>query len=317
MIDWVLARHYARQSSLLWAGCAICLFAFSWLRVWVVSLLDTNRFRTILEQFREYERFSPIPFDQLFTYVGRIGATFDEPMVILCVVVWAVARGSDVVSGELNRGTMEVLMAQPVSRSRLMATHALVTITGLLGLCLLVWLGIYCGVSTNAVREIPPPPAWRIPVVNLLLTAPPDESQAYLVPLRERVNPAIYAASVFNLFAFGFFLLGLSTCLSAADRYRWRTIGLIISFYIVETVLFGLGKAQPWLGGLLRATFLSLYQPQKLTLAANDDPFLPWALWTADGPGLVWYPLGLMLLGGASFVLATVIFKRRDLPAPL
>jgi ABC-2 type transport system permease protein len=317
VIDWVLARHYVKQSALLWSGCAICLFAFAWLRVWVVSLLDTNRFRTILEQFREYERFSPVPFDQLFTYLGRIGATFDEPMVILCIVIWAVARGSDVVSGELNRGTMEMLLAQPISRVRLLLTHAMVASWGLVGLCLVLWLGIFLGVQTNTVREVPPPPALRIPVVNLWLTAPADESQAVEVPLRQRVEPVLFAASTWNLFAFGFFLLGFSSCLSAADRYRWRTIGLVIAFYILQTVLFGLGKAQPWLSWLLRTTFLSLYQPQKLSLAAADDRMAPWRLWTVDGPGLAWYPLGLLLLGIAGFLIAAVIFHRRDLPAPL
>ena len=63
-----------------------------------------GQFRTILEQFREFEKFAPIDFDALFTYPGRVGMTYDEPIVILCVIIWCISRGSDVVSGELGRG---------------------------------------------------------------------------------------------------------------------------------------------------------------------------------------------------------------------
>ena len=59
MIDRVMARKYAGQSSLLFGSLAIALFAFAWVRVWVVKLLDMGQFRTILEQFREFEKFAP------------------------------------------------------------------------------------------------------------------------------------------------------------------------------------------------------------------------------------------------------------------
>ena len=80
------------------------MFAFCWLRVWIVSLLPTDRFKTIVEQFREFERFVPVPFEQLFTYPGRIALTYDELIVVMCMAMWAIARGSDCVAGELCAG---------------------------------------------------------------------------------------------------------------------------------------------------------------------------------------------------------------------
>ena len=119
LINHVLVRKYISQSMLLFASCGAALFAFAWVRVWVVSLLDMGQFKTILEQFREFEKFSPIEFDAMFTYPGRVGMTFDEPIVILCTVIWCFARGSDVVSGEIGRGTLEMLLSQPISRRSL------------------------------------------------------------------------------------------------------------------------------------------------------------------------------------------------------
>ncbi|MEL6896567.1 MAG: hypothetical protein AAFP90_10725, partial [Planctomycetota bacterium] len=85
----VLLKKYVDQSLLLWAPIALLLFAFGWVRVWVASLLDMSQFKTILDQFKAWERFAPINFDALFTYTGRCGMTYDEPIVILMVVVWA------------------------------------------------------------------------------------------------------------------------------------------------------------------------------------------------------------------------------------
>ena len=70
MINRILVRKYIGQSSLLFYSCGIALFAFAWVRVWVVSLLDMGQFRTILEQFREFEKFAPIDFDAV-VYVSR------------------------------------------------------------------------------------------------------------------------------------------------------------------------------------------------------------------------------------------------------
>ena len=84
----ILIRKYVDQSLLLFLSCGAALFAFAWVRVWVVSLLDMSQFQTILEQFREFEKFAPIEFDALFTYAGRVGMTYDEPIVILCTVIW-------------------------------------------------------------------------------------------------------------------------------------------------------------------------------------------------------------------------------------
>ena len=116
MIHRILIRKYIGQSMLLFLSCGAALFAFAWIRVWVVSLLDMGQFKTILDQFREFEKFAPIEFDALFTYPGRVGMTFDEPIVILCTGSWGFARGSDGVSGEIGRGTLEMLLSQPISR---------------------------------------------------------------------------------------------------------------------------------------------------------------------------------------------------------
>ena len=321
MINRMLAKKYAGQASLLWLGCGLALFAFSWVRVWVVSLLDMGKFKIILEQFREYERFAPIGFDQLFTYAGRVGMTFDEPVVIFCIVVWAISRGSDVVSGELNRGTLEMMLAQPISRTKLLLTNAVVSTAGLAALCLLVWLGIWIGVQLTSVEETVPPPSVRVPLINWEIPLSTAEPEKVRVEMKDEIDCSVFFPSTVNLFGFGFFLLGLSTLISSVDRYRWRTIGIVITIYVFQIVLFGLGKAAESLNWLTHLTFFDLYRPQPIAkVAMNHGQAAAWGLSPADSEsvlGPLVFTLLLIGMGLAAYVLAALLFRKRDLPAPL
>ncbi len=320
-IDRMMVRKNIGQSSLLFVFLGIAMFAFGWVRVWVVKLLDMGKFQNIIEQFRDYERFAPVPFDALFTYTGRVGMTFDEPIVILCTVIWCVARGSDVVSGELGRGTLEMLLSQPISRTRFLLSHAIVSMTGLFALCLLLWAGMAVGIQTTTITETIPPPSIQVPFLGFQIPLSSDPPTLDSFALSQRVSPATYSASVLNLFALGFFLLGLSSCLSCFDRYRWRTIGAVMTIYVIQLVMFGLGKAAESLAWLQSWAFFRCYQPQKMTTLVREGGLSsPWSFTEAIEPGWyppMFYPGLLFIMGLACYLIAIIWFQRRDLPAPL
>lgn len=320
-VDRMMIRKNIGQSSLLFVCLAAAMYSFGWVRVWVVKLLDMGQFQTILEQFRDYERFAPVEFEALFTYTGRVGMTFDEPIVILCTVIWCIARGSDVISGELGRGTLEMLLSQPISRAQFLLSHAVVSVSGLLLLCLILWAGVGTGIMMTTVNETVPPPSVTIPLINWSVPLTNEAPTVISFPMSDRVDVQTFAASVFHLFAFGFFLLGLSSLFSSLDRYRWRTIGAVMTVYVIQLVMYGLGKAAGSLEWLKNISFFNCYQPQKMTSLIRDgDLWSPWSLTTPiqDGglPPLV-YPLILLSLGLAAYVIALIHFQRRDLPAPL
>lgn len=321
MINRVLVRTYITQAALLWSACALALFAFAWVRVWVSSLVDMGQFRTILEQFRDFERFAPIGFDALFTHTGRVGMTFDEPIVILCTVVWCIARGSDVVSGELGRGTLEMLLAQPISRTQLLLSHAVVAVGGLVLLTVALWAGIAVGISQTTITETVPPPSFRVPFtsIEIPLTTGPPTTESF--PMASVVDPWVFGTGAYALFAFGFFILGMSSFFSSLDRYRWRTVGAVMTVYVLQLVIFGLGKAADRLDWLRGWSFFNCYRPQKQIAEIGRSGFSgPWRLTGPDaeswfGPGV--YPLILIVGGLIFYALAIAVFRRRDLPAPL
>ncbi|MBM4088992.1 MAG: hypothetical protein FJ276_06095 [Planctomycetes bacterium] len=322
-----LIRKYLSESQLLCLSSALVMFAFCWVRVWLVSLFPADRFRTILEQFRDFERFFPVPFEQMFTYPGRIALTYDEFIVVMCVAVWSIGRGSDCVSGELGRGTMEMLLAQPVSRVKLLFTHATVTAAGTALLALASWLGIYAGIHTTRVEQPVaqpmPQPVWPFPMpgsgmVNQLL-----EHQGPRVPMSDKVDAAVFWPAAANLFAFGFFLTGLSSLASSCDRYRWRTIGVVSAIYVIQLIVKIVGLASDRHAWMQNTTFFSAYAPERFVSVAVHTPQETWSLIQAgeQGHGFMLGPLGcdvlLIGLGLIAYLGAAVIFARRDLPAPV
>jgi ABC-2 type transport system permease protein len=310
------------ESRLLLASCMTALFGFCWTRVWLVSQFEMSRVQTIVEQFQQFERFLPVPFEQLFTYAGRIALTYDEPIVIVCMSLWAIARGSDCISGEIGRGTMEMLLAQPVSRLQILWSQSLVTVIGTALLAIASWLGVYVGIRTTIVEEPKPAANLTIPWFGVELPNPLAKTEMQRVPMSQRVEAAWFVPAAFNLFSLGVFGAGLSTLLSACDRYRWRTIGMVVGFYIVEMTVKIVGRAADHLAWLGRWTFFTAYEPERFVSVAVRDPELAWAVWASDLPG-VWElgPLGynsiLLGIGLAAFAGATLVFRSRDIPAPL
>ncbi len=275
-----------RESRWLLAGCALLMFAFHWLRVWLVSQVSLQNFKLILNLLpSKFERLSPVPFQQIATPEGRIAYAYDEPLVILLITVWAIARGSDAVSGEVGRGTMEMLLAQPVRRASVLATQAAVTILGAAVIVVAAWLGMWIGLTT--------------------------------IRLEDPVSAELFVPCAVNLFALGVFIAGLSTLASSCDRYRWRTIGLVGAFYAVEMVVKVVGRLAAPVHWLIYGSFFTAYEPQSLIA----DSRRAWSFWIHDDGSLLIGGLGndavLLGLGLACYLAAAVIFCRRDLPAPL
>ena len=102
--------------------------------------MQTSQFAAIVEQlWDEFKDLWPVSLEQLLSYTGRIAVGYNEPIVVFGVCMFAIARGSDVVSGELGRGTLEMLLAQPVSRLQVLYTQAAVTLFARPCSCGLTW----------------------------------------------------------------------------------------------------------------------------------------------------------------------------------
>jgi ABC-2 type transport system permease protein len=329
-------KNFAEARWLL-AACLIYTLGFAILRVVVVSEFDTTRFKALLDLIPDtFKSFTPVDFNWVISYTGRIALTLDEPMLIGCVALWAIARGSDVVSGELSRGTMELLLAQPISRRAVFFSQSTMTVLGILLIAGTAWLGTYLGVQFCSVEET----IARTPWQNAMATAGswlrdflgfalkpfdvlPADSATRTVLLRERVDCWAFWPGVLNLCCFGFFLCGSTALFSAMDRHRWRTIGIATGTYTVMAMIKFAGMSLQNADWCLWLTYFSFLEPEQAIEHFQKSPgeLVQWLRYGREmqvlGSGTTLKNLVLVCMGVGSFALGQRIFSRRDLPAPL
>lgn len=269
------------------AGSVVIVFAFHWIRVWIISLFPMQRFQRLLNLVPDaFMPLLPVPKEQLATVAGRVATSFEDPLPLMVLVAWAIGRGSDAVSGELGRGTMEMMLAQPVRRISVIGTQAAVTVLGAALIAFAGWVGTSVGIQTVTLEQI--------------------------------VSSKLFIPASLNIFAMTFFMAGLTTLLSSYDRFRARTIGLMAGFFAVEFLIKIVGLVGSDLGWLLNGTFLTAYEPQVLVA----DPEFAWSFTLPASMGeWQWAGLsyhGILLgLGSVAYLLAIWHFCRRDLPTPL
>jgi ABC-2 type transport system permease protein len=331
------AENEASENKALWQknigeakwlllALVLLLFSFCWVRTWIVSLLEADRFAAVIQPlWDKWSQFSPVSLKHLLSYPGRVAMTYVEPIVTFGMAVWAISRGSDSVSGELGRGSLEMLLAQPVSRLQVLWTQATVTISGAAILAMACWCGNWVGVNVTTVTISEQPLITRIPGIGLEIPNPFLPAVQREVPMRELVNTIDLLPAVFNLFCLGFCLAGLATLASSYDRYRWRAIGVVSTVFVVQFIIKGFALSTESLLWLKRFTFFTAFEPQAFVELATDEKRSAetWSFWLSE-PTQAFETLGpmgnnaiLLGIGLAAYAIATVVFAKRDLPAPL
>jgi len=76
---------------------------------------------------------------------GYLGIELFSLMVPLLLIIAAVAAGAGAVAGEEDRGTLELLLAQPVSRRRVVLEKAVAMTVETAGLGLVLWAALWIG----------------------------------------------------------------------------------------------------------------------------------------------------------------------------
>lgn len=276
MLNLALWEKSVREARGLLLAAGLLLFVFHGLFVWLSSLIDLGWLGSFLRFgfAPALQSLLPVPVAEMATPQGMIAMGYVHPVVLFTTAAWAIARGSDAVSGELDRGTLELLLAQPVRRTSVLAVQGVVTSLGSVALAAACWVGTWTGVGL--VRLNPPVDAWS------------------------------FLPSAANVAALTIFLAGVTTLLSAGQRYRWQTIFWAGLFYVVQIIMDVVGRMAPQLSWLRYATCFGAFEPALLALR-------PETAWSIS----LRYNGILFGLGLASYLAAGIVLARRDLPAPL
>lgn len=267
--SWGDQRGLVLAMAALWA-------AFPWIYLWLSAQIPMPAFHDVLLRAipENWQKLSGVPFTEVATYAGRVALAFVDPVVVLAATVWGITRGSDAVSGQVERGTMEMLLAQPVTRRAVFITQAFATTTGAAVLCSVLLASVWTAVSFG--------------------------------PWAGKVEPERFVPAVLNVFGLMVCMAGITACVSAADTYRWRTIGILCGFYVFSILAKLVGRMSGAFGWAGYLSVFNAYEPQRLVGGTAEA----WRL-------LVVYDGVLLGVGIVGFVAGAIIFSRRDLPAPL
>jgi ABC-2 type transport system permease protein len=287
-MNGALLAKAVNDSKLLFAAIFVLMFGFPLVFLWASGMISLPAFSEFLTNAlpRSWQRVWGVPISQVATPAGRAALVYVHPLVMTSGVVWAITRGSDCVSGEIGRGTMEMLLAQPARRVSVFASQAIVTVAG----SLLLAMGAWCGTAIGL----------------RLSTMYADVSAARYIP------PAI------NLFGLMVCIGGIAALASSWDSQRWRTVGLAVAVYVVSIVISVVGNISEHWSWMNYASFVSAYKPQTMVAAYEDA----WSLLAYRDEALAGIGLGglqvvLIGLGLLFYVAGAVIFLRREIPAPL
>lgn len=210
---------------------------------------------------------------------------FVDPGVLILFCIWALGRASAALAGEIDRGTMELLLAQPLSRARVVLTHIAVDLVTVPLLGLAMFTGVAIGVNLIGLNGV------------------------HLTP---------YLGAIANVIALVLALSGIVLAISAAGRSRGRVLSAGIAIVLVMFLLTFFGQLWEPLRPFRPLSLFFYYQPQRIIIEGNW-----WVCLDATGvsaaSGTLFVPGIAVLLGvaAAGYATAYLIFTRRDLPAPL
>jgi ABC-2 type transport system permease protein len=222
---WALIGKQLHESR--WTLCvsAGVLFGLGWLSVYITSLRETR----IIEQL------GSIGDDDRIEWMRRLGLTkaptsaeimmafWNHPFFLILIAIWSISRGSAAVAAEVERGTMDLILSRPISRTTYLASQVVVAIAGLAVLALCLATGSSWAVGHNVLRV--PPGHWLL------------------------IQPSI------NLAALGLPIYGYTLLASSGDHVRWRptwigaslTLGGFICHVIAMLPVFSEMAWKPWL----------------------------------------------------------------------
>jgi ABC-2 type transport system permease protein len=185
-----LVRKNLLDSRWLLAICSSALFGLCWVFVYAAHRAEVNM-QTAMGNRRAEGMLRGMGGSSMdFSSAAIEVAYWNIPLFTLLFAVWAIARGSIAVAGEIEKGTMDLVLSRPVRRSSFLASQVLTAVFGLVLLGGSMVAGSLVGSHYNTLIE---------------------PASAYTLS-----KPAL------NMVAFGWAIFGYSFMLSTLDYTRWR-----------------------------------------------------------------------------------------------
>lgn len=245
---FALLRKQVHDSRWMLSLSAAALFGLGWLFVWVTSLREARIREQLASESSEMgiQFLKNLGIAEQPSSISLMMASWNHPFILLLMSMWAIGRGSAAVAAEIERGTLDLILSRPVSRSAYLATQVIVAVLGLVVLALGLMLGAAVAVRYNAFTDRPDP--WKM------------------------LRPAL------NLACLGLPIYGYTLLASALDHVRWRATSVgsfltLAGFIAFVVSLIPVLQDMSWKIWLERISIFKAYNPVELVTRGESFEF--------------------------------------------
>ena len=140
-----LKSLWDQRRSLIWWGIGVAALTLITV-LFYPSFSDMPEFNDLLGDEDSVMRAFVGDVSDLTSPEGFLNSQLYFLMVPLLLLVFAIARGSGAIAGEEERGTLDLLLSNPLTRSQVLAQKFAAMIVAILALTFVLWLGAVIGV---------------------------------------------------------------------------------------------------------------------------------------------------------------------------
>jgi len=233
-LPWALLAFWLRRTLPLWGATALMIFL---VQIAVCGIVHDNEH---VKAFLSMLKFLPGIVKtalggealQLGNVTGLLAMGYQHPLVLTLYMLFAVAVPTGLLAGQVQQGTMELILSRPTTKTQVYVCAAVVTVLGMAGLVAVMFLGTAAG------------------------------TRAYTFDEHVALDPFLRAAVVAGLAAS---TVGAITLLAAASfRRRGTAVGVTAGFLVVN---YAVAVIAPWWPWLEPVTPFSLFYYIDLTAA--------------------------------------------------
>ena len=146
---WPLLRFWTLRILPAWFLIALMIFLFQLAVCGIVH--DNERVKAMLQYIDMLPSFIKAFFGgealQYGNIAGLIAIGYQEPLVLLLYMLFAVGVPTALLAGEVQRGTMELILSRRTTKTHVYICAGLITVIGMYALVIVMFLGTV--VSTN------------------------------------------------------------------------------------------------------------------------------------------------------------------------
>ncbi|MDB5350490.1 MAG: hypothetical protein JWN86_1737 [Planctomycetota bacterium] len=236
---FALVRKQLVESRWLLGISAVALFGLIWLFVFATNRME-NMGRARGDEFAQMRR------QAMSRGIG--GASADgsstsleimwwrHPFVVLIIAMWPIARGSAAVGGELEKGSLDLVLSRPISRNTFLTAQVLTAFIGIAILAGAMVGGILVGNRFNFIEA--PPSLMKIlfPCLNVMAFAVAIFGYAFFFSSMDivRWRPNLVASTL----TLAMFIANIIANVPVLENWKWlEKVSIFTAYDPVESAL--------------------------------------------------------------------------------